>query len=42
MLYNDNLPLKNYDQLIPIGKAKVLLEGSDVTLVGYGMESNIH
>ena len=27
--------------VIPIGKAKVLLEGSDVTLVSYGIGINI-
>ena len=38
ILYNDKSASSRIsDQLIPIGKAKVLLEGSDVTLVSYGI-----
>ncbi len=38
ILYNDKSASSIIsDQLIPIGKAKVLIEGSDVTLVSYGI-----
>ncbi len=38
ILYNDKLSSsKIIDELIPIGKAKVLIEGEDITLVSYGI-----
>ena len=38
ILYNDKIAASHInDELIPIGKAKILLDGSDITLISYGI-----